>query len=189
MEAVSREEKVKKIKDMFVSLIWVSTRHFSQWLQTFGLTAPQFFTLASLSCHRNPCTMRDLTEVTLQDPPTMTGIIDRLVKMKLVKRTRSEVDRRVVLVQPTETGVELVTRINQEASQEALKSYQTLADEDLEALEQSLYYLLRLQVGRQTSLTGEELDAEVQKMIVFKDDPIHFVKMKDENSLKQPVES
>ncbi|MCB9108441.1 MAG: MarR family transcriptional regulator [Anaerolineales bacterium] len=189
MDAVSREEKVKKIKDMFVSLIWFSTRHFSQWLQTFGLTAPQFFALASLSCHKNPCTMRDLTEVTIQDPPTMTGIIDRLVKMKLVKRTRSEVDRRVVLVQPTETGVELVKRINEEASQEALKSYQTLADEDLEALEQSLYYLLRLQVSRQTSLTGDALDAEVQKTIFFRDDPIHFIKVNDESSLQQPVES
>ncbi|MCB9076427.1 MAG: MarR family transcriptional regulator [Anaerolineaceae bacterium] len=189
MDAASREAKVKKIKDMFVSLIWVSTRHFSQWIQTYGLTPPQFFTLSSLSCHQSPCTMRDLTEVTFQDPPTMTGIIDRLVKMKLVKRTRSEVDRRVVLVQPTQSGVELVTRINEEASQEAMKSYQTLMDEELESLEQSLYYLLRLQVSRQTSLTGEELDAEVQRMLAFRDDPIHFLKMKDKNSLKQPVES
>lgn len=184
MDAALREEKIKKIKDTFVSLMWVATRHFSQWIQTFGLTHPQFFTLSSLACHKEPCTMRDLTDVTFQDPPTMTGIIDRLVKIKLVERTRSETDRRVVLVQATQAGVDLVNKIKEEATEEDIKAYATLTNEELDALQQSLYYMLRLHVGRYTSLKGEELDAEVIQLLNFRGSPIHFMKVNDEKQIK-----
>lgn len=184
MNVGDREEQVKKIKDTFVSLMWVATRHFSQWIQTFGLTHPQFFTLSSLACHSEPCTMRDLTDVTFQDPPTMTGIIDRLVKMELVERTRSEIDRRVVLVRATQSGVELVEKIKEKAIQEDIKAYNALTDEELNALQESLYYMLRLHVGRHTSLKGEALDIEVEKLLNFKDDPIHFMKVNDDKQVK-----
>lgn len=184
MNAGNREEKVKKIKNTFVSLIWVATRQFSQWIQTFGITHSQFFTLSSLVCHKEPCTMRDLTEVTFQDPPTMTGIIDRLVKMKLVERTRSEIDRRVVLVQATPSGIDLVEKIREKAAQEDMRAYDALANEELDALQQSLFYMLRLHVGRYTSLKGEELDTEVERLLNFKNDPIQFMKVNDENQIK-----
>ena len=101
----SREKRIKALKEAFHTLLWIATRQFSQQLQSFGLTYPQFVTLASLAAHKQACTMRDLTNVTFQDPPTMTGIVDRLVRMNLVQRTRSELDRRVVLVRATETGL------------------------------------------------------------------------------------
>ena len=184
MDVSTREERIKRIKDAFVTLMWVATRGFSQWLQNFGLTPPQFFALSSLVCHKEPCTMRDLTDVTFQDPPTMTGIIDRLVKMKLVKRTRSEIDRRVVLVEPTPAGIELATKIQEETKQEAIKSYATLTNEELDAMYQSVYYLLRLHVGRYTSLKDEELDAEVDQLLNFEGNPIHFIQLNAKKQIK-----
>ena len=79
----TREERIKTLKNAFHALMWIAMRQFSQRLQSFGLTHPQFITLASLTAHEQACTMRDLTNVTFQDPPTMTGIVDRLVKIKL----------------------------------------------------------------------------------------------------------
>lgn len=176
----TREEQIKTLKDIFVSLIWIAARQFSHHVQTFGLTHPQFMVLVSLATHQQACTMRDLTDITFQDPPTMTGIIDRLVKMKLVRRTRSEQDRRVVLVEATLAGVELINRFKDETMQEDLKGYAKFSDEDLSTLERSLRYLLRMHVGQYMSLQGAELDAEIEKLQNFRNDPIRYMKAKDE---------
>jgi DNA-binding MarR family transcriptional regulator len=174
--SLSREERIKAITDRFVSLMWIAKRHYAHWLQSFGLTHPQFFTLAALVGHKEACTMRDLTEVLFQDPPTTTGVIDRLVKMKLVERTRSETDRRVVLVQVTPAGVELFHRIKKEGMEQDLKIYEALSDEELANYEQLLKHLLWTFVSQHTSLQGADLDAEVEKLQQFKNDPIHYYK-------------
>lgn len=180
----SREEQIVAIKDTFISLMWIATRHFSQWIQAHGLTHPQFFTLASLACHKHPCTMRDLTEVTFQDPPTMTGIVDRLVKMKLVMRMRSETDRRVVLVQTTPAGVDRVNQIQGEAIKKDVKAYSDFSDEELGMLQQCLEHMLRLYVGQHTSLEGAELDAELERLQILRQDPINYLKSEDEKQLE-----
>ena len=177
---LTREERVTHLKDIFVSLMWIAARQFSQRLQTFGLTFPQFMVLASLAAQQQACTMRDLTEVTFQDPPTMTGIIDRLVKMELVERTRSKTDRRVVLVQVATSGAELVRRIKEESMQADLQEYAAFTDDELTVLEQSLNHLLRVHVELYTSLKGCELDAEIRKLQDFRNDPIHYMKLKSE---------
>ena len=110
----------------------------------------------------------------------MTGIIDRLVKMKLVRRTRSEHDRRVVLVEATPGGVELINQIREESMQEDMKGYAKFSDDDLSTLEQSLRYLLRMHVGQYMSLQGAALDAEIEKLQNFRNDPIHYMKSNDE---------
>jgi DNA-binding MarR family transcriptional regulator len=178
--SVHREERIKRIRDTFIMLTWVFARQFSQELQRFGLTLPQFVAMAALVGCKQACTMSDLTRVTLQDAPTMTGITDRLVKMKLVERTRSETDRRVVLVQATPAGIELLSRIRAEVLERAKNNYLALADSDeladldrlLEFFEQSLEYVLRIHLKRRHSLDAAELDIEIEKIRSFLKDPI-----------------
>ena len=175
-----REERIKRIRDAFIMLAWVFARLFSQELQKFGLTLPQFVALAALAECKEACTMSDLTRATLQDAPTMTGITDRLVKMKLVERTRSEADRRVVLVQTTPAGSELLNRIRDEVLERARNDYLALADNDelddldrlLEFCEQSLEYILRVHLKQQHSLDTPELDVEIEKIRSFLKSPL-----------------
>ena len=177
---VSREERIRRIRDTFVMLVWVSARQFSQELQSFGLTLPQFMALAALVAHQNPCTMSDLTKATIQDPPTMTGIMDRLVKMGFVQRTRSETDRRVVLVQATSAGIELLRRIRDQALDGVMADYLAMANSDeladvdrlLEIFEQSLEYVLRVHLKRRHSLRSADLDTEIEKIRLFLRNPI-----------------
>lgn len=176
MAIITRKERVTQLKDIFVSLMWIAARQFSQRLQSFGLTHPQFVVLASLTAHQQPCAMRDLTEVCFQDPPTMTGIIDRLVKMELVERTRSKTDRRVVLVHAAPAGVDLVRQVKEDATRADLQGYATFTDDELIALEQSLNHLLRIHVEQYTSLKGADLDAEIERLQNFRNDPIHYMK-------------
>ncbi len=121
--------------------------------------------------------MRDLINVTFQDPPTMTGIIDRLVKMKLVERTRSETDRRVVLTQVTARGIDLIKSLEEDRLSEDLTGYAALTDEDLSVLEELLRYVMRMHVGRYKSLVDADLDAELERIRLFKSDPIRYAKL------------
>ncbi len=172
---VPREERIKRIRDTFIMLVWTAARQFSQELQQFGLTLPQFVALASLAAHKGACTMSDLTRVTLQDAPTMTGIVDRLVKMKLADRTRSESDRRVVLVQATPTGVELLQRIRDQSLNSAMDDFIALANSDeladldrlLGVFEQSLEYILRVHLKRRHSLGDADMEVEMEKIQLF----------------------
>jgi len=124
--------------------------------------------------------MSDLTKVTVQDAPTMTGIMDRLVKMKLAGRTRSETDRRVVLVEATATGVGLLSRIRDQALDGVMHDYLTMANSDeladidrlLEIFEQSLEYVLRVHLKRRHSVGDADLDTEIEKIRLFLGNPI-----------------
>jgi DNA-binding MarR family transcriptional regulator len=172
----SRDERIKRIVDAFLPLMWFTTRQFSQKLAAFGLTPPQFVALAALSRHHQPCTMSDLTAVTLQDPPTMTGVIDRLVAMKLVQRTRSETDRRVVWVKATPAGADLIKQVTEKSHRDNLPSYAALSDEELAAIEQLVESLLRIHISQLASSKGTDVETQIEKLQLFMNDPISYVK-------------
>ncbi len=183
--APSRTERIKAIHDAFIGLMWIAKRQFAHRLQAFGLTPPQFITLANLAAHKQTCTMSDLTNVTFQDAPTVTGIMDRLVKMKLVERTRSETDRRVVLVQATPAGVDLVNQVEEQSLCDAEISYAAMSDEELALFEQLLKHILRAHLARFTPRSDADLEAELEKLRLFKKDPIHFVKLENSEATQK----
>jgi len=174
LHVVSKEERVKSIHDTFMLLMQVSKRWLVQRLQVFGLTPPQFITLAALAAHEQACTMSDITNVTFQDPPTTTGIIDRLVKMSLVDRSRSQTDRRVVLVKATQMGVELIDQIEGKLMEVATPTYTLLTEEELITFERLLRRLLRAHLQQYKSLSGTDLDTEIAKLEQFVKDPISY---------------
>ena len=102
---------VLEVADLLVVLGWLERRMFSHRLAKHDLTIPQFFALLTILQNEEGCTMGMLAEHTHQCSATMTGIVDRLIKMDLVERGRAETDRRIVLVHLTEKG----KRIFQEA--------------------------------------------------------------------------
>lgn len=75
-------------------------------LQPYGVTPSQ---LCVLSClwEEDGLSGMVLGERARFDPPTITGILDRLERDNLVTRRRAEHDRRVVTVHLTENGAEL----------------------------------------------------------------------------------
>ncbi len=160
---LNREDQIKRIHNTAMLAMRIHKRWFVQRLQEFGLTFPQFITLAALSTRKQACTMSDLTNITFQDPPTTTGVINRLVKMNLVQRTRSKTDRRVVLAEPTQTGLDLVEEIKALFYEEAMHSYGQLSNEQLTAFEQLLDHFVRTYL-KQYLAAGTDIDAELQKL-------------------------
>lgn len=80
------------------------TQHFSQQFRThFGkmnLTFPQALTLSALA--DGPMPISKLAERTGSANSTISGVVDRLERLGLARRTRSTADHRVITVEATE---------------------------------------------------------------------------------------
>jgi MarR family transcriptional regulator, organic hydroperoxide resistance regulator len=77
------------------------------YLSPKGLSMPRFWVLRRLSPDQ-AITMGDLQRQMLLAPATITGLVDALVEMGLVKRSRNEEDRRLVFLNLTPVGKTLV---------------------------------------------------------------------------------
>ena len=92
-------------------LIWTEQKKFTQLLLEHELTLPQFLVLVSIHRLGAGCPIGKLAEEMCQSPPTMTDIVDRLEKKKLVVRERvNPEDRRKVVVNLTNAGRRLLDR-------------------------------------------------------------------------------
>ena len=98
--------------NLFLSYLRV-TQHMSQQFRShFGrmdLTFPQAMILTVLG-EDGPVPISVLAERTGSANSTVSGIVDRLEKLGLAKRQRSETDRRVIYVSATEKYAELRDR-------------------------------------------------------------------------------
>jgi DNA-binding MarR family transcriptional regulator len=79
-------------------------------LAEFDLTAPQWSVLCRLWEQDQP-PLSTLGRALHLDKPTVSGIVDRMVKKKLVRRYRDASDRRVVRVRLTDSGRKLEAKL------------------------------------------------------------------------------
>ncbi|MFK7964635.1 MAG: MarR family winged helix-turn-helix transcriptional regulator [Burkholderiaceae bacterium] len=76
------------------------------FLRSYGLTPAQFDIIATLG-NTDGMNFRELGEKTLITKGTLTGVIDRLTVMKLVRRVAGQTDRRTLRVELTSKGIAL----------------------------------------------------------------------------------
>ncbi len=92
-------------------LVWTEQKKISQLLLEHELTLPQFLVLVSIRRLGSGCPIGKLADGMFQSHPTMTDIVDRLEKKKLVVRQRVDpTDRRKVVVDLTDNGRRLLDR-------------------------------------------------------------------------------
>jgi len=152
-----------------------------QRLQKYDLTHPQFITLASLVAHGQAVSMRELSEVTFQDAPSMTRIVDRLVKVGWVRRTRTQQDRRVVLVEATITGKGLIETIQCDQDQEDALGFSVMSDAELTKVEELLDHILIAHMKQMNKDSPVDMESVKQKLRGFARDPIGFIRIYKEN--------
>jgi DNA-binding MarR family transcriptional regulator len=71
----------------------------------FGVTLPQFDVMAALERKPDGMTMTELSRFLMVSNGNVTGIIDRLVKDRLVARQSTAGDRRAIIVRLTPRGL------------------------------------------------------------------------------------
>ena len=76
----------------------------SQFRNHFSVTLPQFDVLSELERADDPLTMSQLSKELMVSNGNVTGVVDRLEKIGLVKRVRAKHDRRIQYIQLTAKG-------------------------------------------------------------------------------------
>jgi DNA-binding MarR family transcriptional regulator len=137
-----RNQTISRIARVVGQLIWLGRKRFAQQFTPYGLTVPQYFTLFFLWHHGQPCPMNLLAELTYQDAATLTGIVDRLVKLGCVSRERGHADRRKVYVTLQEAGQRIVEEVREGRHENWRRSFAALSQSDLDEMLRMLETLM-----------------------------------------------
>lgn len=108
-----------------------------------GITGPQLWTIKTIA-ENSPINVKDLAARIFLHPATVVGIIDRLESKGLVKRTRSNEDRRNVEIDLTDSGRELVDRSPEVAQGLLITGLKSLTSRELENLAEGLEKLVNI---------------------------------------------
>jgi len=113
-----------------------------------GMTGPQLWAIKLIG-DLSPVRVSDLAARMYLNPSTVVGILDRLESRGFVKRDRSVDDRRVVKVQLTAAGKDLLVRAPEVASGLLVNGLETLTFKELNNIEAGLDKLVSI-LGAQT---------------------------------------
>lgn len=120
------------------------SRHISEKFRIYygklNLTYPQSIVLAILEAD-GPMPISALAEAAGSANSTISGVVDRLEKMELVQRTRSDSDRRVIYVSTTEQFREHFAKFKATACDRFSAVLNTLSPQDAQAVERGLMLL------------------------------------------------
>jgi DNA-binding MarR family transcriptional regulator len=127
-------QTISRIAQVVTHLIWLGHKRFTQQLTSYGLTTPQYFTLFTLQLQDEACPMSVLAQATHQDAATVTGIVNRLVKLGYVSRRRGQDDRRKVYVTLQRAGHQVVEKVKQARHEEWQRSLAVLNQDELDEM-------------------------------------------------------
>lgn len=80
-------------------------------LKPYGISEPQYNILRILRGAGEAITVNQVKERMIQKSPNTTRLMDKLCEKKVIRRTRCESDRRVVFVEITQKGLDLLEKI------------------------------------------------------------------------------
>lgn len=113
---------------------WAKHRFENYFLQNNSdLTLNQYRVLFTLKEHKN-IKMSDLSKRLNTTMGSLTVMIDRLIKKKLVERSFSAEDRRLVLINITEDGKDIVKEFREGLVKLIIKDIEKLNENDKNAL-------------------------------------------------------
>ena len=108
-----------------------------------GLTGPQLWAIKVIS-EAAPIKVSELARRMYLHPATVVGIIDRLEARGLASRTRSKLDRRIVEVELTDMGRDLVKKSPEVAQGLLVRGLESLPDRQLAKISGSLTSLVKI---------------------------------------------
>lgn len=145
---------MEKYEQLLISLrrvIRAIDIHSRQLSKQSGLTGPQLMVMKQISQLDGPMAKQVAQEINLS-PATVTSIIDRLEAKELVKRQRSQLDKRKVELYLSEAGVLLLQGSPKPLQEHFIQRYQALQPWEQSQLLSSVERIASM-------MDAEELDA------------------------------
>lgn len=128
---------ISEIIDNLRRIFQVVNEHSKKAERETGLTGPQLWAIKVIS-EEGPIKVSDIAHRMYLHPATVVGILDRLEVRGLAVRTRSTEDRRVVHVELSAQGKNLVKRSPEVAQGLLVKGLERLPAKQLQLISQGL---------------------------------------------------
>lgn len=87
-------------------------QYFNNYMAQYDLSMPQFNILRILRGAQKPLCVNEVKNRMIERSPNTTRLMDKLIDKGLLERVRCEQDRRLVYVSITESGLELLGKID-----------------------------------------------------------------------------
>ena len=104
-------EKVKALINIKYTANWLDNIGVAL-LKPYKISEQQYNILRILRGAGKSITVKTVRERMIQNSPNATRLMDKLCDKKLINRTRCENDRRVVYVEISKTGLELLVKVD-----------------------------------------------------------------------------
>lgn len=108
-------EQHRFITNLVFTANWVQ-HTFVEGLKPYGISPQQYNILRILRGFGDWTSMSEIKDGLMEKSPNTTRLVDKLVAKKFIDRKGSELDRRVVHVRISKTGLEFFEGINQQES-------------------------------------------------------------------------
>ncbi|MDX1350725.1 MAG: MarR family transcriptional regulator [Putridiphycobacter sp.] len=83
-----------------------------KFFEPYGISSQQYNVLRILRGAKKPITVSDIKSRMVEKTPNTTRLMDKLCAKELIKRSRSEADRRTVYSEITKSGLDLLAEID-----------------------------------------------------------------------------
>jgi len=135
----------------------IVTGIFAEEMVAFDITAPQYAALSVIVSTPN-LDQNATAFLAGVERTTIVGVINRLVRKGLVRRTLSKSDKRVRLLQPTRAGVMFVKRVRENIDRIGARLLAPLPDGERDAFCETLRGILRVPLSEEARLiNGDRL--------------------------------
>ncbi|MCP4715033.1 MAG: MarR family transcriptional regulator [Deltaproteobacteria bacterium] len=140
-KAGKQMEGFKNVNALIGKIHRCMRRFFESQMKKYDITPPQFEVLLTL-WDEDGLVLSELGRRLTRDGPTITGIIDRMENKSLVKRKRSERDRRVIQVYLTSKAWEVQDNLMKMQQEAAKDITDEISETEIDALHNMLYKIL-----------------------------------------------
>jgi DNA-binding MarR family transcriptional regulator len=134
---------VADIIDNIRRIFYVLAEHARKADHETGLTGSQLWAIKILA-EASPMNVTELARRMYLHPATMVGLLDRLEAKGLVQRTRSNKDRRVVHVQITAEGEEVVRNSPEVAQRLLVEGLEPLTERKLKTISTGVEQIVKI---------------------------------------------
>ncbi|MEO6347232.1 MAG: MarR family transcriptional regulator [Aquaticitalea sp.] len=115
------DSKVKALINILYTANWITSFQ-NEFFKPFGISPQQFNILKILNGAKEPLKVQTIKDRMIERSPNATRLMDKLCDKKLIERIPFPEDRRVVHIEITEKGKELLRSISHDFNNELLKN-------------------------------------------------------------------
>ncbi|GAA4243729.1 MULTISPECIES: MarR family winged helix-turn-helix transcriptional regulator [Winogradskyella] len=125
--------RVKALLNIIYTANWITSIQ-SESFKAFGISQQQYNILRILRGANEPLKVQTIKNRMLERSPNATRLMDKLCAKQLIKRLPSEHDRRVVKIEITQQGLDLLNTIPDDMNKELIQNLSEAEAEQLSNL-------------------------------------------------------